>query len=433
MLARYVFAVALFAPLCTYGGPKIEHWTLPNGARVFFVEAQEIPMLQVRAGFDAASARDPKDKAGIAQLTSSMLREGATGLTADDIANRFEGLGAEFSAGAERDMAAVDLRSLTDSALLAPALDLFSKILVAPTFPAVSLERERARMLVGLAQDAQSPGTVAQKAFMRVLYAEHPYAASPGGDETSLKRITREDLVAHHHRYYVGHNVWLTMIGNLSVAQAHRVAEQLVGGLPAGEAAPPLPVVAPLAYPRIERVSFPASQSHLVLGQPGITRADPDYFPLYVGNYILGGGGLVSRLSVEVREKRGLSYSVYSYFAPMRAPGPFVMGLQTKNASRDEALALLRTTLDEFTAQGPTEKELESAKKHITGGFPLRLDSNRKIADQLGTIAFFGLPLTYLDDFSTRIQAVTAAQIRDAFARRVRSDQMITVIVGGES
>jgi zinc protease len=273
---------------------------------------------------------------------------------------------------------------------------------------------------------------VAQKAFMRALYGEHPYANDPAGDEASLGRITREDLIAYHRRYYVGRNVWLTIVGNLSSGEARRVAEKLVGALPAGEPAPALPPTTPPERAALKKISFPASQSHLLVGQPSIMRADPDYFPLYVGNHILGGSGLVSRLSEEVREKRGLSYSVYSYFAPMRAPGPFVMGLQTKNASRDEAYALLRKILGEFIAQGPTEKELEAAKKNITGGFALRLDSNRKIADQLAAIAFYRLPLTYLDDFSMRVQAVTAEQIRDAFARRVQPGRMITVIVGGE-
>ncbi len=435
VLRRFVGCLLLAAfamPPLVHAGPKIEHWTLPNGARVYLVEAREIPMLQVRAVFDAGAARDPKGKGGLAQLTNLMLREGAAGLTADDIASRFEGLGAEFGAGTERDMATVDLRSLTDPALLEPALDLFTRILLAPTFPAESMERERARMMIGLARDAQSPGSVAQKTFMRALYGEHPYANDPAGDEASLKRITREDLIVHYRRYYVGRNVWLTMVGNVSTGEARRIAEKLIGAMPAGEPAPALPPIALPERAAVKKIPFPASQSHLLVGQPGIARADPDYFPLYVGNHILGGGGLVSRLTEEVREKRGLSYSVYSYFAPMRAPGPFVMGLQTKNASRDEAYGLLRKILDEFIAQGPTEVELEAAKKNITGGFALRLDSNRKIADQMAAIVFYGLPLTYLDDFSMHVQAVTAEQIRDAFARRVRPDRMVTVIVGGE-
>ena len=162
-----------------------------------------------------------------------------------------------------------------------------------------------------------------------------------------------------------------------------------------------------------------------------MARNDPDFYPLYLGNFVLGGSGLVSRLSQEVREKRSLSYSVYSYFMPLREPGPFLLGLQTKNSQRAEALAVVRRVLKEFVEKGPTPEELAAAKKNVTGGFPLRIDSNRKIAEYLTVIGFYNLPLTYIDDFIPRIEAVTAEQIRDAFRRRVHPERMLTVVVGG--
>jgi zinc protease len=178
------------------------------------------------------------------------------------------------------------------------------------------------------------------------------------------------------------------------------------------------------------RVFHPASQSHILIGVPGMSRNDPDYFPLYVGNYILGGGGFVSRLMNEVREKRGLAYSVYSYFMPMKQPGAFQIGLQTKKEQADGALALVRKTVADFVAQGPTEKELTAAKQNIVGGFPLRIDSNRKILEYLSIIGFYEMPLTYLDDFTSRVEKVTVAQIRSAYARHIRPEKMATVIVG---
>jgi zinc protease len=193
-----------------------------------------------------------------------------------------------------------------------------------------------------------------------------------------------------------------------------------------------LPDPVPLGAAQTREIQFPSSQSHVIMGHPGITRTDPDYFPLYVGNYILGGSGLVSRLSVEVREKRGMSYSVFSDVIPLRVPGVFLMGLQTRNGQRVEAAGLARTTLENFRRDGPNEAELQAAKKNITGGFPLRLDSNRKITDQVATIAFYGLPLDYLDEFPLRVEAVTAQQIRDAFQRRIDPNRMATVIVGGK-
>ena len=432
MFARILLLFGLvLASANALAGPKIQHWTLPNGARVYFVESRELPMLQLRVVFDAGSSRDSAEKTGVANLTAAMLDEGADGLNADEIASRFEGVGAEFSAAVDRDMATVNLRSLSDSALLDPALELLARVLAAPAFPAENLERQRAQALVALQKDAQSPGTIAEKTFYRELYGQHPYANDPLGNETSLKAITREDLVAFHQRHYVGANAWVVIVGDASQRQAKNIAERVVGKLPAGKAPLPLSAVSALDSSRRKDIAFPATQTHIDMGQPGVQRGDPDYFPLYVGNYILGGGGLVSRLSVEVREKHGLSYSVYSYFYPLRVPGPLFIGLQTKNTQRDEALKLLREVVSDFVAKGPTPQELEAAKKHLTGSFPLRLDSNGKIAENLAVIGFYGLPLTYLDDFIPRVEAVTVEQIRDAFRRRVHPDQMVTVTVGG--
>jgi zinc protease len=425
-----VLCLLAFIPQA-FAGPKIQHWTLENGARVYFVESRELPMLQVRVVFDAGSSRDPAKKSGLANLTAGMLDEGTDGLTADDIASRFEGVGAEFGAGIDRDMASVSLRSLSDPALLEPALELFTQVLARPSFPAENLERQRAQMLVALQRDAQSPGAIAQKAFYRELYGDHPYAGDPSGNDDSLKSIAREDLAEFHRRHYVGANAWVVIVGDAGKRQARKIATRVVGKLPRGEALAPLPEVGMPDAARLKQIIFPATQTHVHMGQPGVRRGDPDYFPLYVGNYTLGGGGLVSRLSDEVREKRGLSYSVYSYFLPLRVPGPLFIGLQTKNTQRDQALKLVREVISDFAAKGPTDAELVAAKKHLTGSFPLRLDSDGKIAENLAVIAFYGLPLTYLDDFIPNIEAVTAEQIRDAFRRRVHPDRMVTVTVGG--
>lgn len=429
VLGIFVCGWLLHAP--AVAAPPIEHWTLDNGARVYLVSTHELPMVQWRVVFDAGSSRDPAGKRGLGNLLAQMLRQGAGGLSADAIAEGFERLGAEFSASVERDMAVADLRTLSDPARLEAAIELLAKVLAQPDFPPEALERERARLRVALQQERQSPGRVAQKRFFEELYGTHPYAADPLGDESALAAITREDLVAHHRRYYVGRNTWVVIVGDLGRRAAERLARRAVGTLPAGEAAPALPAVRPLTQARTVRVPFDSTQTHIFVGQPGITRGDPDYFPLYVGNYTLGGGGLVSRISEEIREKRGLSYSAYSYFLPLREPGPFVLGLQTKNESAESALRALSSVLADFVAHGPTEEELTAAKKHITGAFPLRLDSNRKIADQLAVVAFYGLPLNWLDEFPRRVEAVTVEQVRAAFQRRVHPGRMLTVILGG--
>ncbi len=434
MYAKLGFLIVLlFSSSAAWALPKIEHWALANGVRVYFVESHELPMVSISAVFDAGSARDTRGKEGLAQLTNGMLAEGAGELNANEIAARLENLGAEYGASSDRDMAMVSLESLSDKEFLEPALDVFVKLLLAPSFPEDSLARERRRALIALQRIQQSPGDLAGKTFSELLYDGHPYGIFPLGTEAGLNTITRKDLVEYHRRYYVGANAVLAMVGDVSVTQAKRIAERLFGKLPAGEAAAPLPKVADLPRPVKRQLSYPSSQSHILLGEPGITRTDPDYFALFVGNYTLGGGGLVSRLSDEIREKQGLSYNVYSYFSPLKERGPFTMGLQTKNAQRDQALNLMRKTLAEFVASGPTEEELQAAKKNLTGGFPLRIDSNGKILDYLALIGFYRLPLNYLDEFIPHIEAVTAAQIRDAFKRRIDPERMVTVIVGGES
>jgi zinc protease len=178
------------------------------------------------------------------------------------------------------------------------------------------------------------------------------------------------------------------------------------------------------------KIAHPATQAHIVIGQPGIRRKDPDYFPLWLGNYVLGGGGFSSRLSEEIRQKRGFAYSTYSYFNPLRQEGPFQIGLQTKKEQSEEALKVAREVLARFVADGPTQQELDNAKQNVIGGFPLRIDSNRKILGYLSIIGFYELPLNYLDEFPAKIEAVTLAEVKDAWRRRVRPDRMVTVVVG---
>ncbi|MEJ5211709.1 MAG: insulinase family protein, partial [Burkholderiales bacterium] len=179
------------------------------------------------------------------------------------------------------------------------------------------------------------------------------------------------------------------------------------------------------------RLPHPATQAHILMGQPGMSRLDPDYFPLLVGNYVLGGGGFDSRILKEIRQKRGLAYSAYSYFLPLAQPGPLIMGVQTKKEDAPEVLRVLKETVSRFVTEGPTGAELAQARNNIVLGFPLRMDSNRKILDFLGVIGFYDLPLTWLDDYPKAVARVTAAQVRDAFRRRVLPEKMVTVVVGG--
>jgi zinc protease len=412
--------------------PEIQSWTTKNGTRVLFVEAHELPMLDIRVVFDAGSARDA-DKPGVASLTNALLDQGAAGMDAGAIAAGFEQYGAKLSGGAGRDMAWLTLRSLSDKSLLTPSFELFGKVLSRPDFPERDFKREQSRTLTGLEYQKQKPGSIADKAFYLNVYGEHPYSGEPSGTEESVAALTADDLKTFYQRYYVASNAQIAMVGDLTSAQARAMSETLSNALPAGKKAEPLQAVQSLDSGETVFIDFPSSQSHVLMGAPGVRRGDPDYFTLYVGNHVLGGSGLVSRISQEIRDKRGLSYSAYSYFVPMKELGPYTLGFQTRNTQRDEALKVLRDTLQTYIDEGPTAEELKASKSNITGGFPLRVASNSKIVEYLAVIGFYDLPLDYLSTFNANIEAVTAEQIRDAYKRRINVDDMITITVGGKA
>lgn len=408
----------------------IQHWQTGNGARVYFVENHDLPMLDVSVEFAAGSGRDTPAQSGLASLTRHMLTQGAGGLSDDEIAQRLADVGAVLGGNFDQDRAGLSLRTLSSARERAQALDTLARMLHQPDFPDSMLQREEARVIAALKEAATQPASIADKAFDRALYGAHPYALVSAGEVETVAALQRQDLVEFHRNHYGAENAVIALIGDASRAEAEAIARQLSAGLPRTAALPALPPVDLGLRGETRRISHPATQSHILLGQPGLTRTDPDYFPLYVGNYVLGGGGFVSRLTEAVREKRGLAYSVYSYFLPLQQHGPFQIGLQTKKEQADEALEVVRAVLREFIERGPTDKELAQARQNLVGGFPLRVDSNRKILDYLALIGFYRLPLSYLDDFVKNVERVTVADIKRAFAQRIQPERMVIVVVG---
>lgn len=427
LLAACLSVAALFAGAARAALP-IEHWTTSSGARVYFVRADSIPMLDVSLDFDAGGRLDPPARKGLASVTNAMLALGAGDLDERAISEGFARIGAQRGGGAGDDRASVTLRTLTSEPELGEALSLLAKVVSRPAFPVDVLVREKERVSQAIRESETKPETIAQRTFDRLLYGEHPYGAHATPE--TIAAITRDDLAAFYSEHYDARNAVVSMIGAIGRERARAIAEQLTRDLPAGGAARKIAEVVPPQRAIERRIEHPATQSHILIGQPAIARGDPDFFPLLVGNYVLGGGGFVSRLYEEVREKRGLAYSVYSYFSPMLQPGPFTIGLQTQRGQTDVALGVARETLVRFLRDGPTAEELKAAKSNLVGGFALRIDSNRKILDNLANIGFYRLPLDYLDRWPSRVEAVTLEQVRDAFARRLRPDAMVTVVVG---
>lgn len=414
-------------------GPKIAHWTAASGAQVFFVENHALPILDVQIDFAAGSAYDPADKAGLAGLTRGLLDLGVDGMDETQIANRLADLGANLSGGVDMDRASVALRTLSAADKRVPALDILRAVLVSPRFPVAVFEREKARTLAMLKEALTHPEAIAGKAFWQAMYPAHQYGV-PSTPE-SVAALTRDDLPAFYAAHYKARNATLAIVGDLSRTDAEALAEQLTAALPVGadsEAKSTMLPAPALPAASEQRIAHPAAQAHLLIGLPAVKRGDPDFFPLLVGNYTLGGGGFVSRLMQEVRDKRGLAYSVYSYFHPLAQPGPFQIGLQTKKAQASDALKLTREVLAGFLSSGPSAGELQAAKQNLVGSFPLRLDSNRKILENVAVIGFYRMPLDYLDRYAENIEKVTAADIKAAFARRVQPEHLVTVVVAGE-
>ncbi len=423
-----VIALFLSGVNPVFATPQIQHWQAPGGARVYFVENHDLPMLDVAVDFAAGSSFDPAEKSGLAGLTQSLLDLGAEGMSEDDIARSLADIGAQMSGRLDADRSGASLRTLSNAAERDQALDILARVLQHPLFPETVLAREKARVTAGLKEAETKPESIAGKAFGKAVFGDHPYGLSSTVD--SVEKIQRADIEAFHRTYYSAKSAVVAIMGDVTRAEAEAIAQKLTGQLPQGGETARIPPVTMQISASEQRIAHPATQSHILMGVPGMARNDPDYFPLYVGNYILGGGGFVSRLMNEIREKRGMAYSVYSYFVPTQQPGVFQMGLQTRKEQADEALQLVRATLREFIDKGPTAKELKAAKQNIIGGFPLRIDSNKKILEYLSVIGFYGLPLTYLDDFTGKMDKVTVAQIHDAFRRRVNPDAMATVVVG---
>jgi zinc protease len=431
----FFLIVVTLSSLPAHAALQIQSWALANGARVLFVENHSLPMLDLSIEFDAGSRRDPTGKAGLAALSNQMLARGirAVGnepaLSEAEISDTLADTAAQRGGGAAIDRASGSLRTLSSRPERDAAIGLLARILAQPSFPADIFARDKARTIAQIREAQTKPEVIASEAFMRVLYDGHPYAQDATPE--SVATISRDDLVAFHRDHYLASTAVIALIGDVTRAEADAIAQQLTQRLPLQGATPlaALPAVPPLRGQE-QHLAHPASQAHLLIGTPALTRGDPDFFALTIGNYVLGGGGFVSRLMHEVREKRGLSYSVYSYFNPLAQNGPFQIGLQTKKSQTDEALKVVRETLATFLRDGPSADELKAAQDNLIGGFALRIDNNRKILDNIAMIGFYKLPLDYLDTWTANVAKVTSADIKAAFNRKIALDRLATVVVG---
>jgi zinc protease len=395
-------------------------------------------MLDVQINVDGGSRRDPVAQAGLAGATAGMLlaevaaQPGQAALDENQLGEAWADLGAQFGASASGDRFSVSLRTLTEPDLLRGAVALAARQLAAPAWPERIWQRDRERTIAALAEAENRPATHAARAFDAAVYGSHPYGFDTA--PATLNAISVVDMREFYRRHMTACRAQVSLVGAIDRAQADRIVDQFMAAIAPNGCAVLSTVaeVKPLTAALERRIPFDAAQAQVQIGQPGFVRSDPDFFPLIVGNQILGGGGFTSRLTNEVREKRGLSYSVYSFFAPGLHAGAFQIGLTTRPDQADQAIGVAREVLQRFVRAGPTQAELQAAKDNLVNGFALRIDSNRKLLDNVANIAWNGLPLNYLDHWTEQVQRVSLADIRRSFERVLQPERMVTVVVGAE-
>ena len=411
---------------------------LQSGARLFFVETRTIPMVDIGIDFMAGSFYDPPNKSGVSDMAASLINRGAkiSGQIKNEsqIADSISDKGASVSFSAAAESASLRIRALSRDDIVGPLITEVADMVAYPSYDSKILEREKSREISALKEAQTKPEYMLSKQFKAMLYPHHPFGVSDTPE--TIAAIHVEDLKKFHHKYYQAARANVLIVGDLDQAHAIEIAERLTAKLPKSNELPEVigEVVDQSGQNanREVRLSNPSQQAHIRIGMIGVPRNHPDYIPLMVGNYALGGGGFVSRLMTEIREKRGLAYSVSSYFYPSKTTGTFIAGMQTKKDQADQSLAVMRQTIEEFIETGPTEQELNAAKDNLVNGFPLRIDSNRKLLDNLSSIAWNGLPLDMLDHWTQEVQAVTREQVKQVFKKHLDMSRMITVVVGAQ-
>jgi len=411
-----------------------------KGAKGYLVQTKALPMVDIEVSIDAGDRYDPIGKGGLADMVAGLMNYGVRGdqglLSEAQIADEIADLGANITLSVSGERAILRIRSLSRKDLRDRAVKLAAAMLSAPTYEAKIVEREKQRTITSLLEAETKPEFVLERRFTKSVYGNYPLANLP--TVKSVAAVSTQDLTQFHKQFYRGDRMMVSIVGDVNRSQANEIMQALLQKVPqSGPAIEKLPVlqrspIEPLAQ-RETQVPFDSQQAHIAMGMTAITRSNPDYFPLLVGNYILGGGGFVSRLMAEVREKRGLAYSVFSYFAPGKDTGIFQAGLQTKNDQAALALEVMSSTIGKFIADGPTPSELIAAKSNLVNGYPLRIDNNRKLLDNVSSIVWNDLPLDTMEIWTKQVEAVTLEQVTAAFQKYLAMDRMRIVVLGAQN
>jgi len=418
--------------------PKFQHFTTSNGVPVIFFQTNQLPIVDVDLRFNAGSARDEsirKNSFGLASMVADLLTKGTKELDETAFAEATEQLGIELGSAAYKDQFVVNLRSMSDSDKLTPALKLLNDVVNQPRFDAKVLERSKAQQVLGLRQMMQNPSYLASTTFSEALYGTHPYAHSSYGTVKTVPTITTNDLQRFHDTYLVAQNASLSITGDLNLQQAKQAAEAVTKNLAQGKPAPTLPKPTPITKSKWVHVDYDSDQTSVIIGQQGYSiSADPAELQrstdFAIGNEILAGSGFNSRLMGKIRKEMGYTYGIYGSMAAMQAPGPYSIRFSTRNEKADEAIKATLQTVRDTLKQGVTSEEFKLTQESLINSYPMGFSSNASINGLLGGINFNKLPDSYITDYINRIENTDVKNVNKTLKETLTPDKFIIVTVG---
>jgi zinc protease len=405
--------------------------TLANGLTLVVAERNQLPTVHLQVLLRAGSSVDTANQLGLANLTAELLLQGTATQDAARISLRIESVGGSLTSGADLDFTSIHLAVLKKDLPL--GMELLADILLNPQFAEPEVARKIAEMKARLKRMEEEPRQIAQLAFAKSLFRNHPYAHPVEGSVAALDKLTRSDIQRFFQSYYRPNNALVTIVGQINLDEATGFLEKALGGWQAAPIQKP-PLAAPqgLTRPEVVKVDRSSSQANVLWGHLGVNRGNPDYYTLLVMNYILGGGGFVSRLMDQIRDNLGLTYGIYSHFDAREFPGAFEISLETKNQNTNQAVAEIMKELKKFLENGVTATELAEAKAYLTGSFPLRMDTNAKMVKMLSAMEFYGLGLDYPEKYPQLINRVTAEEILRVARKYLQPDRFLLVVVGDQ-
>jgi len=407
-------------------------FVLPNGLTVLVLEQHSLPIVQIHTLIRAGGAHDPADKAGVANLTASLLDEGTANRTAKQIAEQIEFVGGSLSARASEDFTTVSVKVLKKDADL--GFELLGDILLHPAFPEQEFDRVRNQILGEIQSERDDPGQVAAKAFKQLVFPGHPYRWPINGTEDTLPKIKRADVQQFYAREYVPNQTIMTIVGDTTIDQARAQITKRFGGWKRGDASSrPATAARALEKPVLKLIEKDLTQATILLGHVGISRTNPDYYAVTVMNYILGAGGFSSRLMETIRDNQGLAYHVGSHFEANVMPGPFVVNLQTRNEAANQAISGVLSELNRIREAPVSDQELADAKAYLIGSFALRLDTTSKLSEVLALVELFGLGLDYFTKYPKVIEQVTKDDVLRVAKQYLHPNRYALVVVANQT